>query len=133
MNIMDNKGLRLRVSASDDQMREYHFSIEFFIFQENGTFIAYSPALDLSSSAETYNEAISNFYEMFQLYVESCVESGTLQEDLQAHGWKLHKKSKSLQPPSFSVLMKKPEMKKLLESHINFERIVTPARMPLLV
>lgn len=111
-------------------MTEYHFLIEFFVFQEEQAYIAYCPALDLSTCAETYNEAIGNFYEMFQLHIETCLENGTLQEDLLAHGWKLRKKN--IQPPTFTLLMKKPEMKKLLNSRINFERIVAPARIPVI-
>ena len=120
----------LKTSAIDNAMTEYHFSIEFYIFQEEGSYIAYCPALDLSTCAATYNEAISNFYEAFQLYIECCVESGTLYEDLDEHGWKLQKSN--ITPPKFTVLMKKPEMKKLMNSNISYERVVTPARIPVM-
>jgi len=108
--------------------KEYHFSLEIYIFMQAGRYIAYCPALDLSTSAEDYNEAFSNFYEMFQLYVETCLEQGTLFEDLEAHGWKVQKMS--IKPPKYTVLLKKPEMKNLMESNISFERVVTPARIP---
>ena len=121
--------LLLQVGATDSSLVEYRFEIEFYIFrQEDGVYIAYCPALDISTSAATYNDAISSFYEMFQLHIECCVESGTLNEDLLSHGWKVTKKS--ITPPSFRALMKKPEMKKLMESHVGFERIVAPARIP---
>lgn len=112
----------------DHSTTEYRFSLELYVFQENDSFIAYCPALDLSTSADSFNEAVSNFYESLQLYIECCLDNGTLQEDLAAHGWKL--KKNTLVPPSFSSLLRKPEMRKLMDSHLNFERIVTPARIP---
>lgn len=122
--------LILKAEAKDDKATEYRFSLEFYIFQEDQNYIAYCPALDLSTCAKTYNDAISSFYEMFQLHVECCIESGTLHDDLLAHGWKFRKKS--ILPPTFSVLMKKPEMKKLMGSNLSFERVVAPARIPAL-
>ena len=131
MNMADfNNKLHLRANAVDNISREYHFSIEFFVFQEGGNYIAYCPALDISTCASSYNEAISGFYEMFQLHVECCVESGTLYDDLLAHGWKL--KKKTMQPPTLVSMMKKPELKKLFSSNISFERVVAPARIPVL-
>ena len=135
MNPDETKGMksRLRLNASARNRKtasEYKFSVEFYVFQENGLYIAYCPSFDLSTSAGTYNDVISAFYEAFQLHVECCVENGTLHEDLKAHGWKFHKES--IAPPSFSSLMRKPEMKKLMGSDLNFERIVSPARIPCL-
>lgn len=126
-NMPDGR-VMLEVGASDDLNREYHFSIEFFVFQEDGSYIAYCPALDISSSGETFNDAISGFYEMFQLHVECCVENKTLYDDLLAHGWKMRKSN--ITPPRFSTLMRKPEMKKLMNGNIGFEKVVVPARIP---
>lgn len=87
----DIKGDRvlLKTEARDDRNREYRFNIEFYVFMENEAYVSYCPSLDISTSGKTFNEAISNFYEMFQLYVESCVENKTLHDDLLAHGWKM--------------------------------------------
>lgn len=127
---MANK-LILKVEAKDDKDSEYRFRLEFYVFHENGAYIAYCPSLDLSTSGDTFNEAVGNFYECFQLHVECCVDYGTLRADLLAHGWKL--KDKSIMPPTFSVLMKKPEMKRLMDSSLSFERVVTSARIPVVV
>ena len=53
--------LILKAEAKDNAATEYRFSLEFYIFREDGNYIAYSPALDLSTCAETYNDAISSF------------------------------------------------------------------------
>ncbi len=114
------KGAKNRITVGSDtnngQQSEYRFSLEFFVFQENGLQIAYCPSLDISTSGATFNEAVGNFYEMFQLYIECCVENNTLHDDLLAHGWKVQKKQ--MLPPTFSVLMRKPEMKKLMKGRI---------------
>lgn len=126
-----NNRIMVLSDPSNNQQNEYRFSLEFFVFQENGVQIAYCPSLDISTSGTSFNEAVSNFYEMFQLYIECCVENNTLHDDLIAHGWKLQKKQ--MQPPTFAVLMKKPEMKKLMGGNIGYEKVVAPARMPMVV
>jgi len=95
---------------------------------QDGKYISYCPSLDLTTSADNFNEAISNFYECFQLYIETCVEAGTLTTDLLNHGWRLTKVS--IVPPKSTKVFKKPEMKALIDSNINFERISVPARLP---
>ena len=129
------KGAKNRITVGSDtnngQQSEYRFSLEFFVFQENGLQIAYCPSLDISTSGTTFNEAVGNFYEMFQLYIECCVENNTLHDDLLAHGWKVQKKQ--MLPPTFSVLMRKPEMKKLMKGNIGYEKVVAPARIPMAV
>ena len=109
-----NNRIMVLPNANNNQESEYRFFLEIFVFQENGVQIAYCPSLDISTSGTTFNEAVGNFYEMFQLYIECCVENNTLHDDLVAHGWKLQKKQ--MQPPTFSVLMRKPEMKKLMKT-----------------
>lgn len=124
---MANKVI-LKTSAKDSDSNEYRFSLEFYVFREGGNYIAYCPSLDLSSSGDTFNDAVGNFYECFRLHIECCVDYGTLYDDLLAHGWKMRKKS--IVPPPFSSLMRKPEMKRLMDSSLSYERVVTPARIP---
>jgi hypothetical protein len=127
----DNNSIMVFSNPDNGLQKDYRFSLEFFVFEENGRQIAYCPSLDISTSGATFNEAVSSFYEMLQLYIECCVENNTLHDDLIAHGWKLHKKQ--MQPPTFAVLMKKPEMKKLVGGKIGYEKVVAPARIPMVV
>ena len=69
---------------------EYRFRLEFYVFQEDDTYIAYCPSLDISTSGDTFNDAVANFYERFQLHIEWCEEHGTLLKDLAEHGWKIN-------------------------------------------
>lgn len=117
----------LKTTATDSDNHTYKFNIEFYVFTEAGQYIAYCPSLDLSTSGPTFNEAISAFYECFQLYIETCVDSGTLIDDLKAHGWKTSRYE--LMAPTFSKLLKKPELKHIVNSGIGFEKIVAPAQI----
>ena len=112
---------------TNSKQEEYRFSIEYYIFREGDNLIAYCPSLDISTSGKDYGDAVKNFFERFQIYVETCLELGTLWDDLRDHGWKVTEKK--LTPPAFSRLIRKPEMSKLLSGHINYEKVSTPMRI----
>lgn len=100
---------------------QYRFNIQYYIFKSEGHYIAYCPALDMTSSGEDVNDVIKQFYEHFQLYVEWCIESDTLIDDLKEHGWKID--GVKLLQPSFKDLMEKPDFKELMESDTEYERL----------
>ena len=129
-NIKQTDKLRLKVEATADKRDHYKFAIEFYIFKEGGDYVAYCPSLDLTTTGEDYNDAIKNFYEMFRLYIETCVDHHTLETDLIAHGWKV--RNESIKSPSFAFIMKKPEMKELMQGGIGFEKVVAPVSVPAL-
>lgn len=119
-----NTNVQLHTSSD---YKEYHCDVEFYIFEDENVYIAYSPSLELVTSGKTYNEAIHNFYECFQLHIDYCVEHNTLLTDLMEHGWKV--KGTTLVPPTFTTLFKRCEMKELFNRPLNFERIVTPSKI----
>lgn len=121
----------LKTSAKDNADNEYHFQLAFYVFPENELYISYCPSLDISTSGVDFNEAVSNFCERFRLYIDWCVEHGTLYDDLTTHGWKV--KEKRIIPPSFSSLIKKPEIRGLLAGNRTYEKVVIPARVALCV
>lgn len=57
------------------------------IFKEGKSYIAYSPALDLSTSASTYAKAQNRFLEATKLFFEELAEMGTLDTVLTGLGW----------------------------------------------
>lgn len=115
------------MSSNSSNQEEYRIAIDYYIFREDENYIAYCPSLDISTSGKDYVDAIKNFYERFQIYIDTCVEMGTLWEDLQEHGWKIS--GKTLTPPSFSRLVRKPEVAKLLGGHIGYEKVSSPMRI----
>ncbi|HEV7424631.1 MAG TPA: hypothetical protein VGO21_05625 [Candidatus Paceibacterota bacterium] len=48
------------------------------IFKEGKSYVAYSPALDLSTSASTYKKAQARFSEIVKIFFEELGEMGTL-------------------------------------------------------
>ena len=50
-------------------------------------FIVYSPALDLSTCAPTFDEAKKNFSQAVDIFFAECVKRDTLHEALESLGW----------------------------------------------
>lgn len=118
MDNQDIKSVVLNTSAQSDRAN-YTFSVGLYIFKEDDYYIAYSPAFDLSSYAETSAEAISAFYEAFQLHIEYCVSHNTLSEDLKAHGWSLE--TQRIKEPSLKELLKNSVVGKILSGEVGYE------------
>jgi len=57
------------------------------VFKEGALFVAYTPALDLSTCGRTFKEAQKNFDEAVTLFFDHCLEQGTLPEVLASLGW----------------------------------------------
>jgi len=58
------------------------------ILREGKKFIAYTPALDLSTSGNSYKEAKKRFAEIVNIFFEELIKKGTLDEVLRDLGWK---------------------------------------------
>ena len=58
------------------------------ILKEDKKFIAYTPALDLSTSGKSYKEVKKRFEEIVEIFIEETIETNTLDEVLTDLGWK---------------------------------------------
>ena len=67
------------------------------ILREGNNFIAYTPALDLSTVGDTFEEAKKRFEEAVQIFFEEITEKGTTDEALKELGWQ--KQAKTYIPP----------------------------------
>lgn len=65
--------------------------------REDGQFVAYSPALDLSTCGDSFERAQERFAEVAQLFFEEAHKMGTLEDVLLDLGWT--KKDRQLTPP----------------------------------
>ncbi len=65
-----------------------NISLSVVVFKEGSSYVAYSPALDLSTSAKTDKQARQRFAEATQLFFEELAELGTTVEVLENLGWK---------------------------------------------
>jgi Zn-finger protein len=84
-------------------------------FEEDGCFITFCPALDLSGYGKNEMEANKSFEEVLSGYFKYTVHKKTLAEDLKKMGWTIRKNFRKNPIP--------PTMGKLLETNEDFNRI----------
>ncbi|MCK4387008.1 MAG: type II toxin-antitoxin system HicB family antitoxin [Candidatus Pacebacteria bacterium] len=62
-------------------------SLPVSIFKEGKNYVAFTPVLDLSTSASTYEKAKQRFNEAVAIFLEETIKQGTLEENLKNLGW----------------------------------------------
>lgn len=72
-------------------------SLPVSVLKEGKYFVAFTPALDLSTSGKTFEQAKERFDEVVRIFFEELLEKGTLDKVLQDLGWK--KVQKNWSPP----------------------------------
>ena len=73
------------------------FNLPVSFLKESDQFVAYTPALDLSTSGPTLEEAKNNFTEAVGIFFDEIVEMGTFEDVLLDLGWK--KQNEDFIPP----------------------------------
>jgi predicted RNase H-like HicB family nuclease len=83
-------------------MKKLLFQAELAVtfLREGDGFVAYSPALDLSTCGNTFEQAKKRFVEALEIFIEECQKMGTLGSVLEDLGWK---KSKNTWKPPLVV------------------------------
>ncbi len=117
----------LKNSTIEVNDNRFRFNVDVYLFNEQGHMTAYCPSLDIATTGTDFQDAIKNFYECLQLYVECCLEMGTFEEDLKEHGWKVGEKK--IVPPTFRTLLRRPQLSALMQSNTNYKRISAPIRI----
>ena len=74
-----------------------NFNLPVSILKEGGVFVAYSPAVEISTVGETFEEANRRFEEAVDIFFEEIIEKNTLEEALFELGWQ--KQDKRFSPP----------------------------------
>lgn len=65
----------------------FEVSLPVLFLKEGKYFVAYTPALDLATSGESFDQVRSRFAEVVQIFFEELLEKGTLEEVLSNLGW----------------------------------------------
>lgn len=73
------------------------FNLPVVITKQNKRFVAYTPALDLSTSGKSEKEVKMRFVELANLFLEEVILAGTVDDVLSELGWK--KTQKNWNPP----------------------------------
>ncbi|MBN1575360.1 MAG: hypothetical protein JW913_02330 [Chitinispirillaceae bacterium] len=85
-------------------------SVPVCFLKEHNAFVAYSPALDLTTCGRTLEEAKKNFREALEIFFEECTAMGTLDKVLESLGWEKQGRKKWLPPvPVHEESFKLPE------------------------
>ena len=71
----------------------FKINIPVSILKEGKRYVAYTPALDLSTSGKTYKETQKRFSEIVSIFIEEIAKAGTLDSVLSDLGWKKVKTS----------------------------------------
>ena len=66
------------------------FNLPVSFLRESDQFVAYTPALDLSTSGPSLEEAKKNFTEAVGIFFDEIMEMGTFEDVLLDLGWKKH-------------------------------------------
>ena len=76
-------------------MRKFNFqaSLPITFLREGDQYVAYTPALDLSTSGSTFEQAKRRFGEIVQIFFQECFFNGTLDSVLSDLGWTKEKSS----------------------------------------
>lgn len=91
------------------RLKDLEIKIPVQIIKEDNIFVAYTPALDLCTQGDTYEEAEAMLGEMIQIFFEECIERGTIEQVLIECGWKKVAHKKGWIPPSREVITEKSE------------------------
>lgn len=76
---------------------QFQANLPVTILREGDQFVAHTPALDLSTSGDTLEQAQSRFAEAVEVFFEECHKMGTLDEVLTELGWT--RQNNHLTPP----------------------------------
>jgi predicted RNase H-like HicB family nuclease len=71
----------------------FNVSLPVTFLREGKYYVAYSPAIDMSTSAETFEKVKSRFDEVVQIFFEELLEKGTLEAVLSSLGWQREQKT----------------------------------------
>jgi predicted RNase H-like HicB family nuclease len=64
------------------------YKLPVIITKQNRRFVAYTPALDISTSGKTEKEVKERFVEMVNLFLEEIIQANTINDILTELGWK---------------------------------------------
>lgn len=80
-------------------LKGYSTQLQVQFMKQGKHVVAYSPALDISTSGKTMAEAKKRFQELAHIFIKEVVSAGTINEVLSELGWMRHAKQKNWVPP----------------------------------
>ncbi len=84
-------------------MREIKAKVPLLVFEEGDKYIAYSPALDISSCGDTQEDARNKFGEAVDIFLSEIRRMGTFDEVMEECGWRKLSEGKGWIPPVYTT------------------------------
>lgn len=119
---MERQQLKAAIQIGESRVRA---SIEVYFFEEEGTRIAYCPALNLSAYGNTIEEAKSEFAQILREHLEDCIAKNTLAADLVRHGWRKQTKE-YIAPVTTDMLMGNDTLRDIINNR-SYKKAIVPA------
>lgn len=102
-------------------------TLDVYVFMDGDSYIAYSPALDLSGYGESEDAAKESFAIVMDEYISYGLSRKTLVKDLRAHGWKVRSlKQRKMSAPSFDVLLRNNDVFKDILENKEYRKVAEP-------
>lgn len=106
-----SKRLFAGISAKHGNETHSIEKIMVLFFEEDSTFFAYAPSLDLIGYGDTEEESAESFRIVLEEYLKYTINKGTTIADLRRLGWKITKSRDGIKAlaPAFEQLVEKDE------------------------
>lgn len=107
--------------------------LDVYIFREDDSVIAYSPALDLCGYGYSEKEAKDSFHIVMTEYLEYGLSHKTLVSDLRSHGWKVRSlKQRKMSSPSLDTLWRTNETFRDILENKDYRKESQPLPLPVI-
>ena len=102
-------------------------TLDVYVFMDGGSYIAYSPALDLSGYGESEESAKDSFAIVMDEYIAYGISRKTLIKDLRAHGWKVKSlKQRKMSAPPFDMLLHNNDVFRDILENKEYRKVAEP-------
>ena len=99
------------------------------LFEDNGSQIAYCPALNVYGYGETEQEARKSFEVCLGEFFDYTIKKKTLVKELEALGWSIKKERKFTAPPFTNLLGSNKYLRKIMDTK-DFKKVNEPIVIP---
>lgn len=102
-------------------------TLDVYVFMDGGSYIAYSPALDLSGYGESEEAAKDSFAIVMDEYIAYGISRKTLIKDLRAHSWKVKSlKQRKMSAPPFDMLLHNNDVFRDILENKEYRKVAEP-------
>jgi hypothetical protein len=95
-------------------------NVSVILFEEDDTFYAYLPSMDLTGYGKTQKEANESLTLVLDEFLRYTLNKNTFSFELQRLGWKVKSKSKPMMAPAMSDLINMNDQLKEIVNHKQF-------------